>query len=994
MAKSRLTKGKGPEKLEPTRVTRDDARSVRPLTEADVRRAVSTQVRRATTRLESRLQNTIRDTIQTTISTVSPAGWQGPQQPVAPVGIPPDEPDVRLWEYTPGYNVNWKPRAFQPYSFAQLIWISQNLDILAEVIERRKDEILTSGWELIDPADEEISDDEKNVIHQRLEFPDRIHPFSTWARMVLHQMYVIDASAVYLHRTQDGGIYSLDVVDGSTITPLVNQAGKTPEPNEGPAYLQVINGTPYSLLEGPGGLVQAVDEKGKLLESATATRNELIYFPRNPRPHSPMYGFCYHPDTEVLTRRGWLKFANLREDDDVATRNERKGFEWQRPTHHWKYHYDGELVNFYGRDIDICVTPNHRMLAERRRPHHEEIDITAEELENHGFNVFRIPVTCGDWHGKEIGEKRFDSKGAMARARKYLVRALHDEGLSYGRISALTGAPRQTIAGHVQNRHKHEGTGGYYGSETVMSGDDYCAFMGAWLSEGSLAHGRTILVTQRRTSRAFGAYQDMLARVFRDGVSYNGKDFSVTRTELAAWLTQFGKAHEKYIPDDIMNASSAQIALFLQYFWLGDGTGGRDRGTYFNNLRFITTSSRLADQLQELLQKIGLVGSITLFQPHGAVMADGRVIKAENQRLQYVVTVTDSPYRAFKTRREVYHGPVYCVTVPNHTIYVRRNYKAAWCKQSQTEMAVMSIAIALKLEQAQLFYFTSGNVPESLISVPDTWTAAQITRFQQYFDAMLRGNISRRSGSAIFVPGGMKPAIEKDYKFQRDEFEWLARVICATFHVSPTAYVSTTNRATAETIAVMAMQEGLKPDQVWFTSFMNLMLRIGFGTKLRFSFKDETQFDPDKQAAADQIDIHNGVKTITEVRMSRGLEPYPDELGDQPIFVSTQGVALLRDIEAQSAASTQQAQVQANHVVNPPQTNGAVSEQSQNGKEPAAQSKETLQAQNGNGKEPPAAEKLLEAGAAYRLIRKGGIKYIENGSYLVPLNDEQGKSLL
>jgi HK97 family phage portal protein len=78
---------------------------------------------------------------------------------------------------------------------------------------------------------------------------------------------VLDAPAFEVRRNRGGGIVGLDVVDGATIKLLIDETGRRPKP-PAPAYEQVIHGRPWRLL----------------------TSNELIYVPRNPRPHKA-YGF-------------------------------------------------------------------------------------------------------------------------------------------------------------------------------------------------------------------------------------------------------------------------------------------------------------------------------------------------------------------------------------------------------------------------------------------------------------------------------------------------------------------------------------------------------------------------------------------------------------------------------------------------------------------------------------------------------------------------------
>src|SRR5208282_3698132 len=61
---------------------------------------------------------------------------------------------------------------------------------------------------------------------------------------------------------------------------------------------------------------------------------------------------CYTTDMEILTRRGWMTFPELNDDDEVATRNPAtKTFEWQKPTARHNFRYDGELIHFKSRGI-------------------------------------------------------------------------------------------------------------------------------------------------------------------------------------------------------------------------------------------------------------------------------------------------------------------------------------------------------------------------------------------------------------------------------------------------------------------------------------------------------------------------------------------------------------------------------------------------------------------------------------------------------------------
>ena len=97
--------------------------------------------------------------------------------------------------------------------------------------------------------------------------PDGERPFATWLRELLEDLLVIDAPALELRRNRGGELIGLDVVDGATIKVLFDETGRRPRP-PAPAFEQMIHGRPWKLLTG----------------------DELLYLPRNPRPHKA-YGF-------------------------------------------------------------------------------------------------------------------------------------------------------------------------------------------------------------------------------------------------------------------------------------------------------------------------------------------------------------------------------------------------------------------------------------------------------------------------------------------------------------------------------------------------------------------------------------------------------------------------------------------------------------------------------------------------------------------------------
>jgi len=192
---------------------------------------------------------------------------------------------------------------------------------------------------------------------------------------------------------------------------------------------------------------------------------------------------------------------------------------------------------------------------------------------------------------------------------------------------------------------------------------------------------------------------------------------------------------------------------------------------------------------------------------------------------------------------------------------------------SPVEQVVMTINVALRRQLHQLQYYTEGNVPEALIGVPETWTPEQIGQFQAYWDALLEGDSAQRR-HARFVPATISKSFiqTKDAALKDDYDEWLARVICFAFSVSPQALSQSMNRATAETALDQALAEGLGPLMSWVKDLIDRALADFLGCPdLEFAWAEGREIDPLTQAQINQIYLAAGVLTKDEVRAMLGV---------------------------------------------------------------------------------------------------------------------------
>jgi len=211
---------------------------------------------------------------------------------------------------------------------------------------------------------------------------------------------------------------------------------------------------------------------------------------------------------------------------------------------------------------------------------------------------------------------------------------------------------------------------------------------------------------------------------------------------------------------------------------------------------------------------------------------------------------------------------------------------------SPVEQIVMTINIGIRRETWQLQSFSEGNIPEALIGTPDTWTPDQVAQFQTWFDSLLINNTGERR-RARFVPGAVAKGYvpTKPAELFGDAEEWLIRVMCYAFGVSPQPFVKMMNRATAETAQETASSEGLAPLQKWVKGLMNTILIDDFDSAdLEFVWEDEQELDPNVKSQIIDREQKAGRLTYNEARREMGDDPVSEPNADRPmVFIPTQG---------------------------------------------------------------------------------------------------------
>lgn len=209
-------------------------------------------------------------------------GWLTGGMPLTPKLEPGSPP--RKFQYQPGTNINIQPRSTEDITFSQLRSLG-DYTLIRIVIERVKESIKAHEWDIIAEDGHEGANYEADIKIAKdfLESPDRRNSWDEWIGMVMEEVLVPDALSIYVHRTRNGKLWGMEVIDGGTIKPVIDERGFEPL-SPAPAYQQFLYGVPYVNL----------------------TRDELIYRPRNRRANK-FYGFSPVEQIVITINQGFRR---------------------------------------------------------------------------------------------------------------------------------------------------------------------------------------------------------------------------------------------------------------------------------------------------------------------------------------------------------------------------------------------------------------------------------------------------------------------------------------------------------------------------------------------------------------------------------------------------------------------------------------------------------------------------------------------------------------
>jgi|SRR5580765_378213 len=211
--------------------------------------------------------------------------WYSPFQPIYPYG-PPSINRPREWDFPVGYNMNYIPQRMNLMSM--LRGMARTWGVLATIISTRQDQLLRIPWTIQQISKPGVQSAGVKHMKEFFRRPDSKLKYSQWCRKFTDDLLILDAPCIYFSRDRRGRPLSAEVLDGATIFPLIDDAGRRPDSTvqisedginylkRQPAFQQVIKGLPMVDLD----------------------ESELMYIPMRPRPDLPLFG--YPPTEQIL----------------------------------------------------------------------------------------------------------------------------------------------------------------------------------------------------------------------------------------------------------------------------------------------------------------------------------------------------------------------------------------------------------------------------------------------------------------------------------------------------------------------------------------------------------------------------------------------------------------------------------------------------------------------------------------------------------------------
>jgi hypothetical protein len=282
-------------------------------------------------------------------------------------------------------------------------------------------------------------------------------------------------------------------------------------------------------------------------------------------------GYCYSEDTDVLTKRGWLKHADVTTEDLVACYNtETDSIVWDNPLYIWEQDYKGKMLEFSGKSTNFMVSPEHSLWINKYKESNPTFysRVKAKEIDGLKNKRFNVKITAKS--EKQVGENTFKVPYYYSGRKDRLVK------------------------------------------DTNVSMRDWLEFLGWFISEGSATASKDWLINITQLEGDHAKLIDkclsklpyhVSRKNYINASGHQQVQWGINCKELCLWLRENCGVHSenKKIPEFIFNCSTEDQELFLRTLLLGDGS----RVHCSRSPQYNSQSEVLVDQVQRLAISLG-----------------------------------------------------------------------------------------------------------------------------------------------------------------------------------------------------------------------------------------------------------------------------------------------------------------------------------------------------------------------------------------------------
>lgn len=351
-----------------------------------------------------------------------------------------------------------------------------------------------------------------------------------------------------------------------------------------------------------------------------------------------VYGACYDTETRAITPEGFKTGTELKPGDQIFTLNpDTREIEVQAVEEVLVYPYQGSMVHFQGKRVDLLVSPNHSMLLERHSPQRTlAFELATDTLKRCFFTLPR-----GHWNGRQSGSLEitafFDQGELSGKARQI------PDSLALGPFLYLLGL----FIGD-----------GYLDTHSQGYGVRFC------VPEGDKARNRLEATLQ----------------VLELSYTHSPTEVGTSSKALCSIFVQCGTgAKSKRIPPWALEYDQENLRWLFEGLIDSDGWWQGERGKY------VTTSEGLVKDLVELGIKLGLSPTFSQRSTEGYI-GERRVVSERVYTIRFGLSRV-SCYPTLRDGRsqahyEDYQGDIWCVSVKNRNFLVERRGKVAFCGNS------------------------------------------------------------------------------------------------------------------------------------------------------------------------------------------------------------------------------------------------------------------------------------------------------------------------